>query len=132
MSDMQNILAEYADGFLDGSVTIAALRTKYAIEAGSELDHLLHIASQLEQILVEVTPSEIFLNELRAQLIGMDSRQLSLLLRLRHLTVIQLAAGIGGMIGGVTVAAGILWYARRSALDIRQRRLTAPQEAAVS
>lgn len=125
MGNLQTILAEYADGLANGTVTADDLRIKYNIAPESELDHLLHLATHLEQVLVSVAPSEAFVAELREQLIG--GKINPVLMRLRHLTALQVAAGIGAGLGGVTVvtvAAGLLWY------NSRHRRTIAEQPTA--
>jgi hypothetical protein len=119
MARTEDILAEY----LAGSVSVDDLMTRYDIKTGSELEDLLLIAEQLEQVLVHVSPSPEFVATLRADLLRGDSetfikrlRVLSPSLSLRQ--VGSLAAGIGGL----TVAAGLLWYARRTGFSVRPRR----------
>lgn len=119
----EEILAEYAEGLAAGTLTVADLIEKYQIEAGSELDVLLQLAETLDDILMTVEPSAQFVDELHQTLL---KERETLLARLRHLSPSQVAAGIGGL----TVAAGLLWLARRSALDILVRRNTVTPDTA--
>jgi hypothetical protein len=120
MISSEDILAEFAEGFLDGGITAADLIAKYNIKQGSELEALLLLAERLEGILVKVAPTPEFVAQLRQDLLKGDSA--SFLARMRQLYPLlsrkQLAAGIGGL----TVAAGLLWYARRSGFNLRPRR----------
>lgn len=125
MNQVQEILAEYADGFITGKLTLSDLVKKYDVLPGSELDALLKLAQELEHVLVMVAPTPGFISGLRSELLATKSA--TLLYRLRNLSRVQLAAGIGGL----TVAAGIIWYARKSGFDIRLLRnglASAPQE----
>jgi hypothetical protein len=107
---IEDILAEYADGLSDGSVTTADLIKKYDIIAGSDDEALLQLAAQLEAVLVQVAPSPEFVTQLRHELLtGSPQRVLERLRTLSASKLGQLAAGLG--VGGVTVAAGVLfWY----------------------
>jgi|GEM_PF-6897391 len=109
-----DILAEYVEGLVNGNLSIQDLIQKYDIEEGSELELLLQLAEKLDEVLVQVEPSEVFVEALRDRLVNDPS----LLERLRHLSAAQLAAGVGGL----TVAAGLIWWARRSTLDVLIRR----------
>jgi len=114
MTDIQKILAEY----LDGSTSVENLLAKYNILPDSELAALLELARALEEMLLPIQPSPRFVGELRAELLGAaDQHKLTQRL-LRQLSATHLAAGIGGL----TVAAGLLWFARKSALDIMRAR----------
>ena len=115
MSEVSEILAEYAEGFLDGSVTVDGLITKYDISPESELYHLLQMARDLEESLVMVEPSAKFIRKLRKELTNEESDALRWLL---HAPALRVAAGIGG----ITVAAGIVWYARRVGLEVKLPR----------
>jgi hypothetical protein len=116
MTEIHEILAEYADGFLDGSVSVESLLTKYDIATDSELYHLLQLARELEESLVMVEPSAKYIRKLRKELTQEESDQL--LRWLLHAPAVRVAAGIGG----ITVAAGIVWYAKRAGLDVKLRR----------
>ena len=115
MTEIHDILAEYADGFIDGSVNIADLLAKHDIASDSELYHLLELARELEESLVGVEPSAKFIRNLRKELTQESDPLLHWLL---HAPAVRVAAGIGG----ITVAAGIVWYAKRAGLDVKLRR----------
>jgi hypothetical protein len=127
MISTEDILAEYAEGFLDGSITAADLITKYDIKPGSELEALLLLAERLGDVLVKVAPTPEFVAQLRRDLLKGDAVSLVARLRQLHpsLSRRQLAAGIGGL----TVAAGfagLLWYAHRSGYNLRPRHEAPP------
>src|SRR5688572_3308766 len=96
----EDILAEYADGFIRGMVRIEDLMQKYNIAPESDLAALLGVAQSIEKALVEVQPSAEFMEHLRQEL--MTERNLLFMLdRLRHLSSRQMMAGLAG-IGGLT------------------------------
>ena len=115
MTEIHDILAEYADGFIDGSVSVADLLAKHDIATDSELYELLELALQLEESLVTVEPSAKFIRNLRKELTQDSDPILHWLL---HAPAVRVAAGIGG----ITVAAGIVWYAKKAGLDVKLRR----------
>lgn len=112
----QEILAEYADSLVKGTIRVEDVLEKYNIEPGSELEALLRMAALLDRVLVRVEPSAEFVSQLRAELMSEDV--ITLIQRLRHLTRLQVAAGLGG----ITFAAGVLWWARRLNEEARIRR----------
>ncbi len=110
-TDMQDILAEYAEGLAQGYISPGELVEKYNIPPGSEAEALVYFAAKLEFVLREVQPSEAFVAQLRAELLGQET----LVERLRALTPAQVMAGIGGM----TMVAGLFWFVRRTAQERR-------------
>jgi hypothetical protein len=116
MSSVEDILAEYADGLAAGSLQAQDLIQKYDIQAHSELAALLKLAQALETILVEVEPSPEFVLDLRRELLHEPQTVLHRLSKLSNSQMGQLAAGLGGL----TLAAGILWLAGRSYLHRRE------------
>lgn len=114
----QDILAEYADGLVKGSVRVEEVLEKYHILPGSELEKLLRIAALLDKVFVQVDPSPEFVRHLREELMAEDV--ITLVQRIRQLTTLQIAAGLGG----ITFAAGVLWWARRLNEEARLRRRT--------
>lgn len=116
METKQDILAEYAESLVKGEADVEALLKKYDIQPGSDLEALLYLAQSLEGVLVQVAPSAEFINRLRQELLNEDVD--TLWYRLRQLTNVQLAAGLGG----ITFAAGMLWWFRRLGIEIRIRR----------
>ena len=111
MTDLQNILAEFADGFILGALTADDLIKKYQLTADSDIAELLKLAQMLENIFVPVQPSAAFVDQLREELASEPQAWLE---RLRQMTRLQMAAGIAGIGGitGLTVAA--VWWATRS------------------
>lgn len=109
MSDQhyENILGEYADSLVQGTIRVEEVMEKYQIAPESELAALLRVAALLDQVLVQVEPSSEFIQQLRQEL--MDEDVINLIQRIRQLTTLQIAAGLGGL----TFAAGVLWWARR-------------------
>ncbi|HLA43481.1 MAG TPA: hypothetical protein VJZ27_08610, partial [Aggregatilineales bacterium] len=73
MSKIEDILAELADGFLDGSIEITDLIEKYNILPGSELETLLQLAASLEGMLLPVSPSSDFIRKLRHELLNEET-----------------------------------------------------------
>lgn len=116
MKDIQEILAQYADGFINGSVDISALLAEHDIPEDSETADLLRLAADLREVLVQVDPSEQFVEQLKQELL--TTKPDTVVEWLRKLSAAQqVAAGIGGM----TVAAGLFWFARRSTVDARSQ-----------
>lgn len=111
MTDIQSILAEFAEGFIQGALTAEDLIKKYDLSADSEITELLKLAQMLENVLTPVQPSPAFVNQLRVEL---EQEPTAFVERLRHMTRLQMAAGIAGISGitGLTVAA--IWWATRS------------------
>lgn len=126
MSSVEDILAEYADGLVTGGIQANDLIQKYDIQAHSELAAMLKLAQALEGILVQVEPSPEFVRDLRRELLHEPQSVLNRLGKLSSVQMGQLAAGIGGL----TLAAGILWLAGRSYLHRRERPLMAEVKAA--
>lgn len=127
--DNRDILAEYADGLIQGNLRLEDVLQKYQIAPGSELEALLRMAALLDRVLVQVDPSPEFVQQLREELLGTDVQ--TLIQRLRQLTTFQIAAGLGG----ITFAAGVLWWARRLNEEARLRRrgdIPTPQSALAS
>ncbi len=127
--DNRDILAEYADGLVSGNLRMEDVLQKYHIPPGSELEALLRMAALLDRVLVQVDPSPEFVQQLREELLGTDVQ--TLIQRIRQLTTFQIAAGLGG----ITFAAGVLWWARRLNEEARLRRRTeeqTPQSALAS
>jgi hypothetical protein len=119
----EDILAEYAEGLVRQEVDLKALLQKYEVAPDSELEALLQLAASLEKVLVGATPTVAFVEALRQKLAGNPSP--ALLSRVRSLsTAQQIVAGLGGL----TLAAGILWIARKSALDFFPKRLEGETE----
>lgn len=118
-AQIQEILAEYADGLAQGNVRAEEVLAKYQVEAGSDLEALLLLAQALEGVLVRVYPSAEFAEQLRRDLLGMENT-LAILDSLRQLRLSnrQIAAGVGGL----TVAAGVIWWVRRAGIDLLMRR----------
>jgi len=91
---------------------------------GGEADSLFALTEELHRTLVPVEPSPIFVRELRRRLMDEQiEQQLSLWARTRQLPLpVQIAAGIGG----ATLTAGIVIFARRPLMDaigeLRNRR----------
>lgn len=127
--DHKDILAEYADGLVKGNIRVEEVLEKYNIPPGSELAALLRMAALLDRVLVQVDVPPEFVHQLREELLGTDVQ--TLVQRIRQLTTFQIAAGLGG----ITFAAGVLWWARRLNEESRLRRGAeepTPQSALVS
>ncbi len=111
---MEEILAEYADGLANGSITANDLLQQYQAAGSSELEQLLQLALELESILVQVAPSTEFVAQLRHDLLD-SATSLNGYNRWWQLSPLQIG-GLAAGIGGITVAAaGILWYVARRA-----------------
>lgn len=123
MTELQDILAEYADGLITGETNIEKLRNKYNVAPHSELDELLQVAAELQELLVMVTPAPQFVSQLRDELLGKNPALARRLVVKFNRT--QLAAGLGGL----TVAAGMLWYAKRTGIELRLRPLETLRQA---
>lgn len=112
----QDILAEYAEGLAAGGISPEALILKYGLAENSEIAQLLRLAAEIEQVLVRVAPSDVFVAQLRDELMAVKSQ--TLLTWLRQLNTMYVAAGIGS----VTMAAGIFWLASRNPALEKWRR----------
>lgn len=103
--EIEDILDEYANGEL----SLTDIIEKYNLQDDADAQWLLSLADDVEDILTAVNPSPEFVATLRQQL----QENPNVVERLRQLSRVKVAAGIGG----ITVAAGILWLARRSAIE---------------
>ncbi len=123
---LHDLLMAHADALVSGTLDVDRLLDQYDWLVTSQVKSLLALADQLNRSLVEVNPSEQFLNQLRVQLLdeAYELHDPGLWRRIRQLPPrTQLAAGIGG----ATLTAGIVLIASRSfpdALDFWRNRRT--------
>lgn len=108
---LPDFLAEHADALLGGHVDLSRLLAPYDRIAFEQIDDLVSIAERLSRTLVEVTPSDQFVEHLRQQLLfGPQTERRTWWQWIRQLPPrTQLAAGIGG----ATLTAGVVLIASR-------------------
>lgn len=116
-----DLLMSYADALIAGLAWSTSSKYNGSYE---EPEDLFALTQQLHRALVPVEPSSLFVRELRRRLLSEEfTAQRSLWERTRQLPLpVQIAAGIGG----ATLTAGIVLFARRPLMDaideIRSRR----------
>jgi len=123
---LHDFLMAHADALVSGTLDVDRLLDQYDLLVNNQVESLLVLAEQMSRSLVEVNPSEQFVNQLRVQLLDetYELRDPGLWRRIRQLPPrTQLAAGIGG----ATLTAGLVLIASRSfpdALDFWRNRRT--------
>jgi hypothetical protein len=112
--DLRNFLTIHTDALLAGTLDLNKLLELYDTVAWSQVEGLVQLVERLNRSMVEVTPSEHFVEQLRRQLLEIPTfEQPSLWQRIRELPPrTQLAAGIGG----ATLTAGVVLLASRPVL----------------
>lgn len=108
---LAEFLADHADALLGDSVDLDRLIAPYDRIAIDQVEGLVAVAERLSRSLVDVKPSDLFVEHLRQQLLyGQEPERRTWWQRLRRLPPrTQLAAGIGG----ATLTAGVVLIASR-------------------
>ena len=106
-----DFLADHADALLGGSANLDRLIAPYDAIAIEQVESLISVAERLSRSLIEVKPSDPFVEHLRQQLLfGREPERRTWWRRIRQLPPrTQLAAGIGG----ATLTAGVVLIASR-------------------
>jgi hypothetical protein len=113
-NQIQHLLADHADALIAGTLDLRRLRRQYNRVIFGQAESLLALAEQISESMPVVVPSEEFVEQLRCQLIEGSPIHRSLWKRIRELPPrTQLAAGIGG----ATLTAGVVLFARRPVVD---------------
>jgi hypothetical protein len=109
---IQTLLMNHADAIIVGSADRERLLEPYDNVLREQAESLFVVAERINDVLVEVVPSEQFVTQLRFDLLETAlAEQTSLWERIRNLPPrTQLAAGIGG----ATLTAGMVIIATRS------------------